>query len=155
MVSFIGKRLGQGKGNWGLPWWLNSKESTCNAEDLQEMQFRSLGWEDPLEKEMATPSSILPGTCSPPGSSGTSPRTEGSLGHCSAWGHKQLKMTEQLTKGNWECEVVVWEERRDAISYRVFWAGDIWVRLAEGMRISHLEMRKKRAPVQGIVVQKP
>ena len=26
---------------------------------MQEMQFRSLGWEDPLEKEMATHSSIL------------------------------------------------------------------------------------------------
>ena len=35
------------------------KESTCNAGDLQEMQVRSLGWEDPLEKEMATHSSIL------------------------------------------------------------------------------------------------
>ena len=26
---------------------------------MQEMQFQSLGWEDPLEKEMATYSSIL------------------------------------------------------------------------------------------------
>ena len=26
---------------------------------MQETQFRSLGWEDPLEKEMATHSSIL------------------------------------------------------------------------------------------------
>ena len=30
----------------------DSKESACNAGDL--------GWEDPLEKEMATHSSILP-----------------------------------------------------------------------------------------------
>ena len=135
----MGKSLGQGEGNWGLPGWLNSKESTCNAEDLQEMLFWFLGWEDPLEKEMVTHSSILPGKCSPPGSSGTSPRTEGSLGHCSAWRHKKLQMTEWLSKGNWECEMVVWEERWDAISYRVFQAGNIWVRLAEGMRISHLE----------------
>ena len=28
-------------------------------QDLEEMQIRSLGWEDPLEKEMATHSSIL------------------------------------------------------------------------------------------------
>ena len=35
------------------------KESTCNAEDLQEMQVQSLDWEGPLEKEMATHSSIL------------------------------------------------------------------------------------------------
>ena len=26
---------------------------------MQETQVQSLGWEDPLEKEMATPSSIL------------------------------------------------------------------------------------------------
>ena len=35
------------------------KESTCNAGDLQEMKVQSLGWEDPLEKEMATHSSTL------------------------------------------------------------------------------------------------
>ena len=35
----------------GLPWWLSGKESACNAGDL--------GQEDPLEKEMATHSSIL------------------------------------------------------------------------------------------------
>ena len=28
---------------------------------VRETQVRSLGWEDPLEKEMATHSSILPG----------------------------------------------------------------------------------------------
>ena len=28
-------------------------------QELQEMQVRSLGWEDPLEEEMATHSSIL------------------------------------------------------------------------------------------------
>ena len=41
-----------------LPQWLSGKESTCNAE-AQETQVRSLGWEDPLEEEMATHSSIL------------------------------------------------------------------------------------------------
>ena len=35
------------------------KESTCNAGDVQETQVPSLGQEDPLEKEMATHSSIL------------------------------------------------------------------------------------------------
>ena len=30
-----------------------------NPSAMQETQFRSLGWEDPLEKEMATHSSIL------------------------------------------------------------------------------------------------
>ena len=30
-----------------------------NPSAIQEMQVQSLGWEDPLEKEMTTPSSIL------------------------------------------------------------------------------------------------
>ena len=30
-------------------------------QEMQEMQVRSLGWEDPLEKGMATHSSILAG----------------------------------------------------------------------------------------------
>ena len=30
-----------------------------NLQETQEMQVRSLGWEDPLEKEIATHSSIL------------------------------------------------------------------------------------------------
>ena len=34
----------------GLPWWLSGKESACSAGDLGSI----LGWEDPLEKEMAT-----------------------------------------------------------------------------------------------------
>ena len=32
-----------------------------NLSTVQEMPVRSLGWEDPLEEEMATHSSILPG----------------------------------------------------------------------------------------------
>ena len=43
----------------GLPWRLSSKESSCNAGDLQETQVRSLGQEDTLEKGIATHSSIL------------------------------------------------------------------------------------------------
>jgi len=39
----------------GFPCGSASKESTCNAEDLGS----TLGWEDPLEKGMATHSSIL------------------------------------------------------------------------------------------------
>ena len=40
--------------NLGLPWWLSGKEPTCQAGDVGLM-----GQEDPLEKEMATHSSIL------------------------------------------------------------------------------------------------
>jgi len=54
---------------------------------MQGTKVQSLGWEDPLEKEMAIPSSILawriPWTAEPDG-----------LG---PWGHKELDMTEQLT----------------------------------------------------------
>ena len=39
----------------GFPGGSDSKESTCKARD----QLLSLGWEDPLEKGMATHSSIL------------------------------------------------------------------------------------------------
>ena len=35
------------------PWWLK------NPPAMQEMWAQSLGWEDPLEKKMATHSSIL------------------------------------------------------------------------------------------------
>ena len=38
-----------------LPWWLSDKESACNAGDTGSIP----GQEDPLEKEMATHSSIL------------------------------------------------------------------------------------------------
>ena len=45
-------------GTYRLPLWLSGKGSTCNQKS-QETQFQSLGREDPLEKEMATQSSIL------------------------------------------------------------------------------------------------
>ena len=38
-----------------LPRWLSGKESV----PMQEMWVQSLGWEDPLEKEMATRFGIL------------------------------------------------------------------------------------------------
>ena len=41
----------------GLPGGAVVKTPPAN----QEMWVRSLGWEDPMEKEMATHSSILPG----------------------------------------------------------------------------------------------
>ena len=37
----------------GLPWWLRQ-----NLPTMQETRVRSLGWEDPLEKGMATHSSV-------------------------------------------------------------------------------------------------
>ena len=44
--------------DWWLPRWLCGKESTVSAGDT-DAWVQSLGWEDPLEKEMATHSSTL------------------------------------------------------------------------------------------------
>ena len=54
---------------------------------MQRMQVPSLGWEDPLEKEMATHSSILAWRI---------PWTE-EPGRLQSMGHKELDTTEQLT----------------------------------------------------------
>ena len=53
---------------------------------MWETQVPFLGWEDPLEKGMATHSSILPGES--PG--------QWNLADYSPWGHKEWDMTEQL-----------------------------------------------------------
>ena len=44
---------------WGFPGDSVVKNLPANAGDCQEMGVRSLGREDPLEKEMVTHSSIL------------------------------------------------------------------------------------------------
>ena len=46
------------RGKWTSQ-WLSGKESAFNAEESQESQVQSLGWEDPLEEGMTTYSSIL------------------------------------------------------------------------------------------------
>ena len=53
---------------------------------MQETRVRPLGWEDPLEKEMATHSSTLAWKI---------PWTE-EPGSYSPWGHKELDTTERL-----------------------------------------------------------
>ena len=53
---------------------------------VRETQIQSLGWEDPLEKEMAIHSSILPGKS----------HGQRSLEDYSPWGHKELDTTERL-----------------------------------------------------------
>ena len=55
---------------------------------MQKTRVRSLGREDPLEKEMATHSSILAWKI---------PWTEESGRLYSPWGHKESDMTERLT----------------------------------------------------------
>ena len=63
----------------GLPWWLSGKESTGDAEDMGSIP----GSGRPLEKEMATHSSILAWEMS---------WTESLLGY-SPWGSKELDTT--------------------------------------------------------------
>ena len=58
-----------------------------NLPVMQETRVQSLGWEDPLEKKMATHSSILTGEFN----------GHRSLMDYSPWGHKEFDMTEQLT----------------------------------------------------------
>ena len=67
--------------------WLGGKESSCNAGDTRD-EVWSLGWEDPLEKEMATHSSIfaweIPWAEKP--------------GRLQSMGCKELDVTERLSK---------------------------------------------------------
>ena len=43
----------------GFSWWFSSKRICLPMQEMQESPVWSLGWEDPLEEEMATHSSIL------------------------------------------------------------------------------------------------
>ena len=55
-----------------IPWWLSDKRTCLQMQEMQEMWVWSLGWEDPLEEEMATHSRIPwteePGGLQPTGS---------------------------------------------------------------------------------------
>ena len=62
--------------SWGLPWWLSGKESPADIGDAGSIS----GWKEPLEKEMATHSSIL--TCEP--------------GRLQSMGSQKSDMTERL-----------------------------------------------------------
>ena len=62
---------------------------------MQETPVRFLGQEDPLEKEMATHSSIL----------ARKPHGQRSLVGYSPWGHKELDISEQLNTQHWILEV--------------------------------------------------
>ena len=73
---------------WGsLPRASLVVQTIKNLPAMQEIQVRSLSWEDPLEKGMATHSSILP----------RESHGQRSLVGYSPWGRKEPGMTEQLT----------------------------------------------------------
>ena len=63
-----------------LPWWLTVK----NLPVTWDTRAQTLGWEDPLEEEMATYSSIL----------AWKSHGQKSLVGYSPWGHKELDTTE-------------------------------------------------------------
>ena len=69
-----------------------------NPPAMQKTWLQSMGWDDPLGKEMATHSSILawriPWTEEPGGWGGGN----------SPWGHKVSDMTEQLTTHTWKSQ---------------------------------------------------
>ena len=62
-------------------------QTVKNSPAMQETWIRSLDWEDPLEKGMATHSSIHAWKF----------QGQKSLAGYSPWGHKESDMTEQLT----------------------------------------------------------
>ena len=57
-------------------------------QEAQETWVQSLGWEDPLEKEMTTTPVFLPGKF----------HGQKSLVGCSPWGHKESDTTEHRTE---------------------------------------------------------
>ena len=67
----------------GFPWWLSGKAYAA-MQDMKEISVRSLGQEDPLEKGMATHSSILARRIP----------LQKSLAGYSHEGHKELDTTE-------------------------------------------------------------
>ena len=78
----------------GLPWWFRGvkrgfpvAQMVKNLPAKQDTWVQSLRWEDPLEKDMATPSSVLVWRI---------PWTE-EPGPYSPWGRKESDTTEPLT----------------------------------------------------------
>ena len=67
--------------NWGFP----CGSAVNNQSAMQEMQVQSLGWEDNLEEEIKTHSSIVAWEI---------PQTEGP-GKLRPWGHKEQDTTEK------------------------------------------------------------
>ena len=65
-----------------LPRWLSGKEPACQEQETQEMWVRSLCWEDTLEEETVTPSSILAGII---------PWTESLAGYMQSMGSQRVR----------------------------------------------------------------
>ena len=70
--------------HYGLPWWLSSKESTCQC---RRHRFDPWVGKIPWRRKWQPTPVFLPGES----------HGQRSLGGYSPWGHKELDMTEQLT----------------------------------------------------------
>ena len=81
---------------------------------MQETQVRSLGREDPLEKRMATHSSILP----------EKPLGQRSLAGYNPWGHKESDTTEWLTPSAWPTDDTAKTPLRNTWDY--LWSFIAW-----------------------------
>ena len=79
-------------------------------QNPQEMQFPSLGWEDPLEEEMATCSSIHPGES----------HGQRSLEGYSIRGPKELDRTEHAHTHTLGCGLCVNQESENRIDIFIF-----------------------------------
>ena len=77
-------------------------QTVKNLPAVQEKQIQSMGWEDPLEKVMATQSSIHAWRI---------PWTDEPVGY-SPQGHKELDMTEWLTKLYSIRSIDKWQEQK-------------------------------------------
>ena len=82
----------------GLPWWLSAK----NLPVIPETWVQPLGWEDPLEKEMATHSRVLPGKF----------HGQKTPAGYSPWGRIQSATTERLTHSGQMARILSFERQQ-------------------------------------------
>ena len=87
---------GEAPGLWSLP----SGSVVKNLPAVQETQVQPLGWEDPLEKKIATHSSILAWRIA---------WTEEPGGLQSMGLQKEVDMTEQFNNNNAVCGALLWQ----------------------------------------------
>ena len=90
IIQYIKTTSGRSLKSWGTRYWVSYDSLVAhmvkNLPVMWETQVRSLGWEDPLEKEMAVHSNIL----------GGKPHGHGTLVIYSPWGRKETDTTERL-----------------------------------------------------------
>ena len=83
-MPYMGK---ESKKEWNIYMWASLvAQRLKRLPGMRETQVLSLGWEDPLEKEMATHSILLPGKS----------HGQRSLVGCIPWGRKESDTTERI-----------------------------------------------------------